>query len=436
MTKDQDNLIKEIEKTGLIKHKPPAKASVVKLKTNDETAAPFNTWSLADAKFNPNKKYILKGLINPSTLGVFSGEWGSGKSFVVLDLLFHIALGLKWHGKRVTQSKVLYLALEGLGGIEERAEAIKRHYKEQGVIDDKTDLSNFRISSPASFYLSHDNKMHRPDIDSLIATIKNEDIKFVVIDTLAHALGGSDENMQGMLTAIRSATEIINQTGASISVIHHPPKSNPKELRGHSSLIGASDVHITITKEEADNGKRVIHLASNKVKDGRDDHIMMATLKEIPLGTDIDGDPINSCVAVPFDGELTKNKPKGLTGRTLLLHKLLPGIFLEMEKQGKITHKIIGGHRCKAILKLDAQRWLVQDGYLESTNVTSVTSDETCNLEEKHLNITGKDKTAFSRSLDTLHILGKWGKDRNYIWQTYTDIPEAEGNWEDGTAPF
>ncbi|MBY0225110.1 MAG: AAA family ATPase [Hyphomicrobium sp.] len=67
-----------------------------------------------DAILKAQARSIVKGLIAAGDVGIIYGESTAGKSFVLLDLGYHVALGQKWAGLRVTQSAVLYVCLEGV----------------------------------------------------------------------------------------------------------------------------------------------------------------------------------------------------------------------------------------------------------------------------------------------------------------------------------
>ena len=69
---------------------------------------------------------FVEGLLEDQTMSVVYGESGCGKTFFVLDLALHIALGRAWRGRDVEQGGVLYLALEGSNGIRNRIAAFKQ----------------------------------------------------------------------------------------------------------------------------------------------------------------------------------------------------------------------------------------------------------------------------------------------------------------------
>src|SRR5205085_1304830 len=73
-------------------------------------------------------KPLVKGLLNRGGMSVLYGESNSGKSFVGLDLGYHIGKGVPWCGRKVHRGAVVYLAAEGGAGIYARLGALERHY--------------------------------------------------------------------------------------------------------------------------------------------------------------------------------------------------------------------------------------------------------------------------------------------------------------------
>ena len=75
--------------------------------------------------FDTAPAYLVKGLIPRVGLCVFWGPPKCGKSFLVFDLLMHVALGWKYRGRRVRQGAVVYCALEGCAAFKNRVEAFR-----------------------------------------------------------------------------------------------------------------------------------------------------------------------------------------------------------------------------------------------------------------------------------------------------------------------
>ena len=119
---------------------------------------------------------------------------------------------------------------------------------------------------------------------------------------------GRDENSSvDMGKAIAGARRIIAETGASVILVHHSAKDSTRGMRGHSSLLGASDVVIEVKKEHAMRSFTV-----TKCKEGPDGVSRYFDLRSMTLRHDQDGDPVTSCVVDPAESPtLIPNKPKG-----------------------------------------------------------------------------------------------------------------------------
>jgi AAA domain len=72
--------------------------------------------------------YLVKGLLPSRGLAVIWGPPKCGKSFWATDIGLHIALGWEYRGRRVQQTTVVYLALEGRQGLPARFAAFRQHH--------------------------------------------------------------------------------------------------------------------------------------------------------------------------------------------------------------------------------------------------------------------------------------------------------------------
>jgi hypothetical protein len=128
-----------------------------------------------------------------------------------------------------------------------------------------------------------------------------------VLDTLSRVLAGGDENSpQDMGLFIRNAAELRHESQAHIAIIHHGTKaSNGSNPRGHSSLTGADDALIEVTRnDDGSRAARVVH-----AKDDADGIRWGFALDAVELGVDDDGDPVTTLI-VREDAEPQKAAPK------------------------------------------------------------------------------------------------------------------------------
>jgi AAA domain/Bifunctional DNA primase/polymerase, N-terminal len=133
---------------------------------------------------------LIKGLLDCGAFSAIYGRYGSGKTFLTLDIAFHIAAGRPWQGRKVKAGLVVYVAAEGGHGIHKRIAALRDHY---GV---KEDIPLVVVPCPLNLL----DKTTGGDTYRLIDLIRKAEgdygtpAVFIVIDTLSRALAGGDEN--------------------------------------------------------------------------------------------------------------------------------------------------------------------------------------------------------------------------------------------------
>lgn len=253
-----------------------------------EQDAPARRYKLltdTDLAALPPMQWRVKGALPAEGLGAVFGASGSGKSFLVLDMLQSLAAGADWFGRRVKPCPVIYCALEGEGGIAGRVNAYRiRH----GAA-----AENIRyLVQPFSL-------LDGGDVHELAQAIKanGNSAGVVVLDTLNRAAPGADENgSEGMGQILAGAKELQMLVGGLVLLVHHTGKDASKGLRGHTSLLAALDAAVEV-RRDADRREWLIA----KSKDGADGAAHPFNLDVVELGNDEDGDPITSCVVHPVE---------------------------------------------------------------------------------------------------------------------------------------
>lgn len=246
---------------------------------------------------------FVEDLLRDNEFSVVYGESNCGKTFYMMDLALHVALGMMWRGKEVEQGGVIYAALEGGHGTKNRIVAFKEHYGITGDIPLAVIPSNLN-------FLDADG-----DIKALVAAIEGAKerlghVRLIVIDTLARAIAGGDENSSmDMGQLIINADILRGITGAHIAFIHHSGKDALKGARGHSSLRAAVDTEIEISRPDTESPS-LIRVVKQREMEMIED--MSFSLKPVKLGTNKRGKDVTSCVVVPAD--IVKiDKPQSLT---------------------------------------------------------------------------------------------------------------------------
>lgn len=232
----------------------------------------------------PPPAWIVKGVIPKAELVVLFGESGSGKSFVALDIAAAIARGLDWRGHRTRPGRVVYIAAEGAGGFRNRMVAYCIH---NGL--EVTALDDIGVIHAAPNFLQ---KADAVDVAKAIKASGPTDI--VVVDTFAQVTPGANENAaEDMGKALAHCRGIHRATGAVVLLVHHSGKDSSKGARGWSGIRGAADAQIEVVRTP---GGRMLRL--DKMKDGEDGREYGFDLQVVPIGSDEDGDVIDSCVVI------------------------------------------------------------------------------------------------------------------------------------------
>lgn len=241
----------------------------------------FNLLTDNDLRLLPPVEWRIKDVLPSHGLAVVFGPSGSGKSFLVLDMLQSLALGREWFGRRVKPCSVTYIALEGEAGLAGRVDAYRIHHGSTSP--------NIRYTVQPFRLLNAD------DINELVLAIQSAGTgDVVVLDTLSRATPGSDENDSKAMGSIVAAAKLLQEAvGGLVLLIHHTGKDASKGMRGHSSLHAALDCAIEV-KRTGDNREWLVA----KSKDGEDGASHSFKLEVVPMGNDCDGDAITSCVVV------------------------------------------------------------------------------------------------------------------------------------------
>ncbi|MDF1613659.1 AAA family ATPase [Desulfurivibrio dismutans] len=262
--------------------------------SNKETGPRFKLLTGADLEALPPVEWVIKGVLPSRGLGQTFGPSKEGKSFLVWDMVCHVAEGRDWFGYRVKQRPVVYLALEGEAGFKLRAEAWKK--------------ANGRDSLPRDFFMvMQPFRINQPQDVADLATVSPKGA-IVVIDTQACAAPDADENSGKDMGQIIDGAKTLAATIEGFALlIAHTGKDATKGARGHSSQLPALDASIEVKRR----GQQRLWRA-DKVKEGLDGTEHPFSLEVVNLGIDDDGDPITSC-AIKVDSRDSLKRAKIMT---------------------------------------------------------------------------------------------------------------------------
>jgi len=355
-------------------------------------------------------KWLIDKVLPVGSFSALYGPPGSFKSFHALHIAHCIATGTPWMGNEVTEKgAVLYICGEGFGGVGARIKACKQHHQ----TEDGAPISVIRHQLNLRSSIE--------DFNALVLAVETLvmetgiDFKLIVIDTLARAFGGGDENsasdMMQFVVTCGHIQKIVQDAG--LMILHHSGKDNSRGMRGSSALLGAVDSELELIRFE-DTMKGVIRIA--KQKDGEDGTrygFEMVTVElAAPAGSLQIGDPVTSLAVqaseiAALDTAKTDSKSKG--------QKSFPGgakqylaiqtLQTLIKKNGSL--KVIKGSQ-RMVVELEAWRQ-------EMETVLGITDNEA-----------NAFKTAWSRMKERLAEHGQGGMTKEYVWLQFAKTDESE----------
>lgn len=177
---------------------------------------------------------LAAGWFYRRSLAVLYGPPKKGKTFVAVDLALAVATGRPWMGGPTEAGHVVYCLGEGVAGLSRRLEAWRLHHGHA----DPADLS----------ILPHVPQLHNPtDVADFIEAVGPARPALIIIDTLARAIVGVDENAsKDMGEVVAQLDRIKEATGACVLVLHHTGKDAARGTRGSSALTGAIDTGVEV----------------------------------------------------------------------------------------------------------------------------------------------------------------------------------------------
>lgn len=232
--------------------------------------------------------YLVKGFLIAKAASVIYGPPKSRKSFVMLDLAAHVALGRPWCGRKVLQGPVFYVVAEGWHSINNRVEAFFQHHglEREGV--------PLFVMQPVRL----GGKEGKDDAEAIVAEIERQKVEpvLIVLDTLNRTMVGDENSTQDMSAYIRRLDYLRGKTGAHVCVVHHTGKDKDRGSRGSSALQGAVDTECPV-----DRAEDLTAVGPPIQRDLPEDFRQTFEAKEVEVGLDEDAEPITSLVVLPTD---------------------------------------------------------------------------------------------------------------------------------------
>lgn len=232
-------------------------------------------------------RWLIRNLIELDTLAELFSEPGIGKSFIAIAIALCVATGTKFYGRDVKQGPVIFIAGEGLNGINRRIVAWSLA---NGVSYETAPL--FISQMPAA--LTDTEMLEQVQAAIALVSAEHGPPVLIIIDTLARNFGPGDENStQDMSRFIQAADALRAISQATILLVHHSGHGDKGRARGAMALKGALDAEYRLDRDEAG----IIRMKATKMKDAKYPEPMAFKLESVLLPVlDESGEPQFSAV--------------------------------------------------------------------------------------------------------------------------------------------
>lgn len=241
---------------------------------------------------------LVEGLLTVGDGSMLYGDSNSGKTFLAIDLACAVARGMDWHGRRVEQGLVMYVASESPSSVRSRLQAYQQHHG--------CKVPNFAIvQSPLDLFSDDIDTQALIDAAKHLESIAGKPVRLIVGDTLARLSAGANENSgQDMGLVVQRFDRIRRETSAHFLMIHHSGKAAAAGARGWSGIRAAVDTEIEVTDASTGRCAEIMKQRDLSTKGER----IGFTLEVITLGQTKWGKVATSCVVVPSEAP---DKPQG-----------------------------------------------------------------------------------------------------------------------------
>lgn len=246
-------------------------------------------------------EWTIERYVEQDAVSMVYGPSGVGKSFVVLGMACAVATGTPWFGMMVKQGPVFYIAGEGHNGLMRRFKAWETG---EGVSLRNAPL--YKSRKAIGLLNESEALLLREELQQMMDQFGRPSL--IVVDTLARNFGDGDENStEDMSKFIRVLDELRAEAKCHVMVVHHSGHEGTR-ARGSSSLRAAMDQEYQVTS----TGPGVVLVKNTKMKDAEPPAERHFRIKQIQIGQDVEGIPINGAYLTsdgdPLDFVVGKNQ--------------------------------------------------------------------------------------------------------------------------------
>ncbi len=310
----------------------------------EDYSVPLHTL-LTQPHFSP---YLIKGWFSSGQLGACVGASGSGKTFVLIDMMLTLCCGLPlWQGEFKTPGRKLniyYLCGEGFEGVPKRVMAWL--IKHPGAV-----LGNINITR------SPRNLDKAGDLEEVIADMERcrsewGSIDLIVIDTYNQFNSGDENAADSVHAFLENIGRMRDTFGRPCTILSHHVgvgENAQKRGRGSSAFKAALDFEFLVEKGE-EEGVNSLLITQTKQKDIECFPPLGFRLEPVAIGwKDEDGEEITSAV-------ITRRKEDDWEGFSFSPEFFFLSLFRD-EWMGRREHFYAREGRCFLIPKRDLREF-------------------------------------------------------------------------------
>ena len=277
-----------VEDEGPADPLPVVEAPPEEPESDGERKLRFRLIKFQDMRPGLEPAYLVDELMPSAGLVLVWGKQKTFKSFWLLDLFVHVAMGWPYRDHAVRQGPVIYCAFEGGHGYKGRIEAIRRHY----AINDDVDVPLYVMPGQVDLIADEEALVDefRYQLDATVPAV-------VVLDTLNRSLSGSESNDKDMTLYVKAAEAVRKAFGCLCVIVHHCGYDDT-HARGHTSLPAAVDAELSVMRDE---GSPIVLVTVKAMRDGPEGMVVRSRALPVPLDPDQNGKPRSSIVIIADD---------------------------------------------------------------------------------------------------------------------------------------
>ena len=205
------------------------------------------------------KPPVIDGILYPGTY-LFAGAPKLGKSFLMLQLGYHVSTGQPLWGYSVRQGAVLYLALE-----DDFPRLQSRLYR------------MFDAEVAKNFYLSTWAKQTGSGLEEQVEgfVIHHPDTRLVIIDTLQRVrpADGNRYSYASDYEIITNLSTLASKLGICLLIVHHTRKQQDEDkfnmISGTNGLLGAADGAFLLEKDKRTDRHAILEITGRDQQEQR-----------------------------------------------------------------------------------------------------------------------------------------------------------------------